>query len=75
MSSNPRNQTTLPPRASVDLPWRRREAYNRAICSFMRPDDPNSVSLADADRFYKTQHGENSTLLWKRPLRCRRGRA
>lgn len=44
--------TTTP--AREDLPYRRREAYEHAISSFMRPDDPHSVSLADADRFCRS---------------------
>lgn len=47
------SQTTLPPRTE-DLPWRRRQAYERAICSFLRPDNPDAVTLADVDRFCRT---------------------
>ena len=37
-----------------NLPWRRREVYEHAICSFLRPGDPDSVTLADADRFCRS---------------------
>jgi hypothetical protein len=42
------------PRTIEELPWNRREAYGRAICAYTRPLKPETVSLADVDRFMKT---------------------
>ena len=40
--------------AREDIPWPRRMAYEHAICSLLRPCDPDSVTLADADHFCRS---------------------